>query len=479
MGSSSKITQYRLHEPNVARSLRKTIKLIALGINEGSAYLPLRNHVAQIAAQSAPKDYFDQARRVYQDFVKRWRYVPDPLGFETVCIAGPTIWAQIWGADYNGRGWGDCDDATVGMGAALAAIGRPVRIVTIAGPKTANLLAHVYLETQIPGAGWIAVDPVGFPRHAFGWRPPARRVARWDLAGRPISRSGKWPKNSAPLFAAENGQGEKMEFRDYGLETVGMAGIDEPLDWSKFAVKEFGAYSPMLGLIGDASSVMMAVEPDDYVSGDLVVTKMMELSPDDYRHAAIYGAPRIGCVALADDGEVYQYQHVEGLGGFFKRLFKKIKKGVKKVASKIRSVARKLIKKLPGGKYLLKIAGKIRAIAKKLVRPLMKFVGKYAAKLAPIAALIPGYGPAIAGALYMAGKIAKIATKVGVVRDKVGRLIFKSPKHAAVFKAELKKAAQKEKVKHWSSPQARRDRLARLARAVQAAHAKQGIRKAA
>lgn len=96
---------------------------------------------------------------------------------------------------------------------------------------------------------------------------------------------------------------------------------------------------------------------------------------------------------------------------------------------------------------LLKVGGKIKRIAMKVVKPLMKFVGKYAAKLAPIAAMIPGYGTAVAGALMAAGKVAKVMSKFGVKtsgqKGKVRSLAFKNPRMLPQFHQALKAEAKK------------------------------------
>jgi hypothetical protein len=141
---------------------------------------------------------------------------------------------------------------------------------------------------------------------------------------------------------------------------------------------------------------------------------MIELGGADYQYVATNGRPYDGMLGLGDDGEVYVY---DGLGGWFKRLRRRIKRGFKKIGRGIRKVARgirkvrkriqkgirKVVRKLPGGKMLLKIGGKLRKVAMKVVKPLAKF-GR---KLAPIAAMIPGYGPAIAAGLRIGGKIAQ------------------------------------------------------------------------
>lgn len=435
-----------IHTPTVADNLRRTVELIGRGIKAGASYLPLRDHAASLATTAKPKDYMGQVQAIYNDFLKRWRYVHDPDFAEWVTIGGPQIWGQIWGADQprGKKGYGDCDDATVAIGAALAAIGMPVRIVTIATLHAPGLLSHVYPEVKIPGRGWLAIDPVGHPAHPLGWAAPARRSARWSVDGQLIERVGNWPASAAPLFAGEGDQ-DMQGYQDFGFSGIGIdlpSNVTPLYNWNDAGpIRGFGAYANTMGLIADASGFLAEYDDTDEIAPGVVRTKMLEFAPQDWAEIARTGQPRIGAVALADDGDVYQY-----MGSFFKKLFSKIKTGIKKVAKKIGSVAKKIISKLPGGKYLIKLYDRVHKIAMKIVRPLAKFVGKYAAKLAPVAALIPGYGPAIAGALYTAGKIAKVMQATGVTQDPKGKPIFKSGKQASAFQRALKAAARKEKL---------------------------------
>jgi hypothetical protein len=98
----------------------------------------------------------------------------------------------------------------------------------------------------------------------------------------------------------------------------------------------------------------------------------------------------------------------------------------------------------------------------------MKFVGKYASKLAPIAALIPGYGTAIAGALYTAGKIAKVMQQFDVKTDKAGHPKFKSPKHAHAFAQALRSHAEAAKKTGLVQQEMQRAQAMRGPRAPQA-----------
>lgn len=247
---------------------------------------------------------------------------------------------------------------------------------------------------------------------------------------------------------------------DYaGLGDYGIDGVDELLDFRQYGVKDFGIYADQMGMLGGCG-LAAEVDTDQYGRS---WTPAIELAPHDYEYIRRnQGSAYHGMLGLADTGEPYIYD--ENLG-FFRKLFRRVKKRVKKFARGVKRFGKKLISKIPGGKYLMKLGKKVWKIAKKFVKPLVKFVGKYAAKLAPVAALIPGYGPAIAAGLYAAGKVAKMMTKYGVKISKLtkgepARLKFKSGKKAKQFQKALKKAAKKEKRKMRAGKSRFRRRIA-------------------
>lgn len=455
------------HARTVPKQLKFTIKKIGEGAQSLTRYLPAIKHAQRLASKAAPKNYLGQAKNIYDDFLKNWRYVYDPHRVEMVHVSGPSLWGEVFGANRDKRngehGSGDCDDAAALMAGMLGAIGLKTRIATTSPPGSPSIFTHVFAQAYIPSRGWITVDPVGFPKHNFGWIQPHQRIAYWDLDGKLIKAQGNLPKNFRLDFSGDESRGIEMynngalaglaaaserSFPDRGMVNYGLAGTDneEPADWSTNQIEQFGAYTDRMPIIA-GSHIMMDVDEDDAL-GDtgLVRTKMLEMSPQDIQHIRQTGFPRPNSVALSDDGEVYQFTQDPQLGGFFKKLRKRIKKRVRRGIRRVKGFARKLIKRLPGGKYLLKIAGRLHKIAMKIVKPLTKFVGKWAKRLAPIAAFIPGFGPAVAGALLATGKIAQIATKIGVKINKItGKPDFKSGRQARRFKKVLEQQARQMK----------------------------------
>lgn len=233
------------------------------------------------------------------------------------------------------------------------------------------------------------------------------------------------------------------QYPDYGLANYGLAGTpDDGIPLSNYndeIVSGFGAYVDQYGFM-DNPGFLAEVEP--ITADGLAETPILELSLSDYQYVQQYGEPYEGMTAIGDDGSVYQYQIGPDGIGFFKKLFK----AGKKLFKKIKKGARRLVKALPGGKYLIKLHDKIMKFSKKLIKPLAKFVGPLARKLAPIAALIPGYGTAVAAALATTGQISKLIEKHGVAKDKkTGKPKFKSKAEAAAFKRDLKRAAAEQK----------------------------------
>jgi hypothetical protein len=443
-----------------------TIGVIGQAIKNGSTYLPIRNRAAALASTAPPKNYLLQMKAVFDDFVKRWKYVRDPDGKELVTTDPEQVFHLVMGGQSNdpgagfGFGVGDCDDATVAIGAQLKSIGFPVRIATLA-PQNAppgRLMSHVFVQAQLPNnRKWVTVDPVVYPHMGAFDIAPHSRLAVFNLEGVYMGGTGNIQNMSG---IADGQKKEKVmslhvnDFQDLAGydDFMGASDYNDPLDFRQYGVKDFGIYSDTMGMLdlGDSQYGLAAeVDVDEF---GRAWTPILEVRPHDYNYLKENpGCPYQGMLALGDDLEVYSY---DTNLGFFKKLFKRVKKRVKKsvrkLAAKARSVAKKLLKKLPGGKYLLKLGAKLWKVSKKLLKPLTKFVGKYAKKLAPIAALIPGYGPAIAAALHTSGKIANLMNKVGAKittkkGEPVAKVKFPSKKAAKVFEKMLKAQAKKEK----------------------------------
>jgi hypothetical protein len=436
-----------------------TLKLIGQTIQDCTGYLPIRQYAAKVAARALPKDYIGQVQAIYDDFVQHWRYVRDPVGVETLATDPEAVYKFVIGAN-GGLGEGmageDCDGATVAIGAMLQNVGFPVRIVTTT-PRNArpgSWFTHVFPETLIPGIGWITVDPVLYPREkTIGAITPHRAIAYWNLTGQKIGHSGPIPTDlkGANMHGTDDYQHTGGQWQDYGLAGTG----DEyPEDWRMGMVSAFGGHCEAMGYTdGEGLGIHIEAEPIEYNGEIYARTPMIELAPKDYQYIQETGSPYIGMLALGDTGDIYEYDPQFGgfrkwmrkIGRKIKKGARRLKKGIKRGFKRIGKGIKKFIRKLPGGKYLIRLGKKLLKVGMKLIKPLRKWVGKYAKYLAPIAAMIPGVGPAVAVALHKAGKVAKMMNKFGVTFKSGPRgskqLKFKSKKQAQAFKAQLKRTA--------------------------------------
>jgi hypothetical protein len=478
---------------NTPEQLKTTIRLIGQAIQKGSLYLPIRHLAGRAASTAPPKNYYAQIRAIYHAITTQWwRYTFDPKGAEVLTIAPEQIFQITLGHGKNNhQGYGDCDDVTIASGALLASIGFDIRIATTVKPGSPFIFDHVFcLVKPTRNGNWMPFDPVLFPRSGCGDITKFKRIAIWDLNGNLVSKSGPFPPrfdSVMHLYGSDQPAGcnqsltgtEGMnqmntqlpnyyQFPDQA-EAVGLFGADDIVadkdlprlhrddylpDFARHGIVGFGAYGGVMGSMTGAQlpQIMAEYDQSDEI-GDtgFVRTKHFELAPDDYQYVKINGTVPHGALALADDGEVYQWAaNPEGIGGFFKKLFRRAKKGFKRIGRGIRRVARgakrlvkKFVKKLPMGKMLWKIGSKIHSTAMKIVKPLMKVVGPIAKKIAPIAALIPGIGPAVSAGLMITGKVYDIAKKYGVKFDKAKRPLIKSKAQGRAFATALAKAGQR------------------------------------
>jgi hypothetical protein len=476
---------------NTPEQLKTTIRLIGKAIRDGSIFLPIRHLAGRAAATAPPKDYNAQIKAIYHAITQDWwRYTFDPKGAEVLTVGPQQIYEITLGKGApNHQGYGDCDDVAIASGALLASIGFDVRIATTVKPGSPYIFDHVFVFVKATRDGhWICFDPVLYPKAGCGDITKFKRIALWSLDGKLIAKRGPFPQrfdavmslygSDQPnndlsfLTGAEGTQTMRnpncpnfYNFPDYS-DSMGFFGEADNVpqsavprlvkddiipDFARHGIVGFGAYGGIMGSMTGAQTPQIMAEYDEsdtIGNTGYVRTKHFELAPDDYQFVKINGIPPMGALALADDGEVYQWEsNPEGIGGFFKKLFRKAKKkiggAIRRVAKGAKKLVKKFVKRLPMGKLLWRIGSKIHATAMKLVKPLLKIVGPIAKKIAPIAALIPGIGPAVAAGLMITGKVYDVANKFGVKFDKDKKPIIKNKEQGKAFATALAKAGQK------------------------------------
>lgn len=243
------------------------------------------------------------------------------------------------------------------------------------------------------------------------------------------------------MYSFESPQSNNKMFDILALEGVGLDNDgDELSPWDKHVFLGFGSEVSRLGYMNGPGNLAVEVYEDDLLGDGTVRTPMLEVSPNDYEYVKTVGFAYPGMMAVSDVGDVYQY---DGLGGLFKRLKKGLKKIAKKTVGAVRKKVRKIVAKTKIGRALIKIGDKVMHVAMKIVKPLAKVVGKWATRLAPVAALIPGVGPAISGAMLAAGAIGKAITKYGGMIEDVIVVDEKTGKKKKVKKLKISGPNQK------------------------------------
>ncbi len=177
----------RTTEPH--RVTLDTMRATAL---EASRTWAIRELAARIATRAGPRDYVGQLRMIYQFIIHRWRYVMEPEEF--IHGTARSMLAHVAGTKYNApgedpatvdlsamplkeHGWGDCDDVATLTASLVAAIG--LRAYFRVGSGEAG--AHVSVVARLPKGKGVSVDPVGHPKHPFGWVMKAPRVKYYDV----------------------------------------------------------------------------------------------------------------------------------------------------------------------------------------------------------------------------------------------------------------------------------------------------------
>ena len=121
----------------------------------------VRSLAERICSGLQSKDYLSEILAVYYFVLAHTRYMNDPRQIELVRAP----WRVVAEIEAGGIPSLDCDDMATLLAALLLAIGREVRIVTLAFRHMffngKRQYQHVVLQTREPRTGvWILLDPV-------------------------------------------------------------------------------------------------------------------------------------------------------------------------------------------------------------------------------------------------------------------------------------------------------------------------------
>lgn len=166
--------------PGGDRGVAKTMDLIR-SLVDRAIKDPYINRFAIGLLNSLNVPQYDQmaaARAIYNWVRGSIRYVPDPVGKETVRPANVILEVRA----------GDCDDINgVLIPSLLGTIGIPARGVTVAAAQDSDDFSHIYAEAYIDGQ-WVPMDAAR-SRVAFGQAPESyKRMAVWPITGMEVGQ---------------------------------------------------------------------------------------------------------------------------------------------------------------------------------------------------------------------------------------------------------------------------------------------------
>lgn len=164
------------------RGAPQTVALVKRYALEAQGDPKVRLLAEQIVSGLSSKDYLSEICAVYYYVLNHTRYANDPRTVELVRRPSRIIDELVAGKTPSL----DCDDLVTFQAALLLALGREVRIVTIAFRKVKYRgevqYSHVYLQAKEPRTSkWIVLDPVAAEETAAMLRK-GQAIKIWPLA---------------------------------------------------------------------------------------------------------------------------------------------------------------------------------------------------------------------------------------------------------------------------------------------------------
>lgn len=160
----------------------QTVALIKRYALEAQRDPKVRLLAEEIISGLNSKDYLSEIAAVYYYVLNNTRYANDPRTVELVRRPGRIVNELVAGKTPSL----DCDDLVTFQAALLLALGREVRVVTIAFRKVKHKgqvqYSHVYLQVKEPRTSqWIVLDPVAAEDTA-GMLKKGQAIKIWPLA---------------------------------------------------------------------------------------------------------------------------------------------------------------------------------------------------------------------------------------------------------------------------------------------------------
>ena len=160
----------------------QTVALIKQYALEAQSDPRVRLLAEEIVNGLGPKDYVSEIAAVYYYVIGHTRYANDPRTVELVRKPERVV-AEILSGKTPSL---DCDDIVAFEAALLLALGREVRVITIAFQKMQHQgetqYSHVYLQVKEPRTSrWIVLDPVAAEETAQMLRQ-GKAIKIWPVA---------------------------------------------------------------------------------------------------------------------------------------------------------------------------------------------------------------------------------------------------------------------------------------------------------
>jgi hypothetical protein len=164
------------------RGAPQTVALIKKYALEAQTDPTVRLLAEEIVSGLNSKDYLSEIAAVYYYTLEHVRYANDPRTVELVRRPARVV-AELASGKTPSL---DCDDLVAFQAALLLALGREVRVVTIAFQKARHRgqvqYSHVYLQVREPSTSkWIVLDPVAAEKTAEMLRK-GQEIKIWPLA---------------------------------------------------------------------------------------------------------------------------------------------------------------------------------------------------------------------------------------------------------------------------------------------------------
>ena len=154
--------------PGGEASIWAAVQTLRLAVMRDAMQPDVRLFAQKLVASCAPADVACRIARVYAYVKTHLSFVPDPRHVEALGTAA----YHLGLIRERGESYGDCDDASLLIGALATAVGVPVRF-GVGSFRPDRKLHHIWPEMLSP-RGWFQADP--FRAERMNQKTPTRVI---------------------------------------------------------------------------------------------------------------------------------------------------------------------------------------------------------------------------------------------------------------------------------------------------------------